>query len=44
MPRVVMLEKPRQQSQGDKEGMIKRDKEEIKNISKLVRRPRSTYV
>jgi hypothetical protein len=44
MPRVVMLERPRQQSQGDEEGMIRRGEEEIKSIPKLVRRPRSTYV
>jgi hypothetical protein len=44
MPRVVMLERPRQQSQGDEEGMIRRGEEEMKSIPKLVRRPRSTYV
>jgi hypothetical protein len=44
MPKVIMLKRPRQQSQGDKEGMIKRGEEEIKSIPKLVRRPRSTYV
>jgi hypothetical protein len=44
MPRVVMLKRPRQQSQEDKKGIIRKGKEEIKNIPKLVRRLRSTYV
>jgi hypothetical protein len=39
-----MLEKPRQQSQKDKEGMIKRGEKEIKSILKLVKRLRFTYV
>jgi hypothetical protein len=44
MLRVVMLKRLRQQSQKDKENIIKKDKEEIKSISKLVKRLRFTYV
>jgi hypothetical protein len=39
-----MLKRPRQQSQKNKKNIIKRGKEEIKSISKLVKRPRFTYV
>jgi phosphotransferase system IIB component len=39
-----MLKRLRQQLQGDKEGIIGRDKEEIKSILKLVKRLRSIYV
>jgi phosphotransferase system IIB component len=39
-----MLKRLRQQLQKDKEGIIKRNKEEIKSIPKLVKRLRSTYV
>jgi hypothetical protein len=41
---MIMLERPRQQSQENKKNMIKRDKEEIKSISKLVKRLKSIYV
>jgi hypothetical protein len=44
MLRVIMLKRLRQQSQGDKKGIIRKGKEEIKNIPKLVKRLRSTYV
>jgi hypothetical protein len=39
-----MLKKPRQQLQKNKEDIIKKDKEKIKNIPKLIKRLRSIYV
>jgi hypothetical protein len=44
MLKVIMLKKPRQQSQKDKEGIIRKSKKEIKSIPKLVKRLRFTYV
>jgi vacuolar-type H+-ATPase subunit H len=44
MPRVIMLKRPRQQSQENKESIIKKGKKEIKSIPKLVKKLRFTYV
>jgi hypothetical protein len=44
MLRVVMLKRPRQQLQRDKEGIIRKSKEEIKNILKLIKKLRFIYV
>jgi hypothetical protein len=44
MLRVVMLKRLRQQSQKDKEGIIKKAEKEIKSILKLVKKLRFIYV
>ena len=44
MLKVIILERLRQQSQKDKESIIKKSKEKIKSIPKLIKRLRFIYI